>query len=546
MMALRLTLKLALKLTLAGLGVAAFLLVLIFALPLPIAPLPDESVEQTLNKPLNKTIAIQNINIVDVTTGELIENATVIIEQSRITSITTSSTTSSTTSNTTAAHPSLKPSTTIIDGSGKFLVPGLWDMHTHGLKLSPQLHHPLFIRYGVTSARDMSGCMSKEDSYWACPQDRLHWEAQSTAGQAVSPRYPLQSSYQTNGGNEVPSGFPDFFRLNALEDARTLTRFYADQEVDFIKTYTELSQHQFTELSLAAAENGIALAGHKPLKVPLTDALTAPMTSIEHGRLFMFECYGAIDALRSTDNPLALYNAEKIRQIIDHQDSQKCVSAMQAMAATSTYWVPTLTTLKMSAMSRNDSFRTDARLIQIPYIIKALLWEPDINRAARLGVDANGQFVHADYFDAVSQQINAANRAGVKLLVGTDNIDTYVFTGSSVHDELEMLVQAGLSPIEALRAATIHAAEFANKEGDLGSVSVGKKADLVIINHNPLTDINNIRSIDGVIFNGHYFDDKALQGLERFTIEMAQNIRINLHYLASLLMSPLMRVQLAD
>ena len=523
-------LKLALKLILPCLSVATLLLVLILALPLPVAPLPDEFV----NPQIDKAVAIQDINIVNVITGKLLENATVIIEQTRITSITV------------AEHPSLKPSMTVIDGTGKFLVPGLWDMHTHSLKLSPQLHHPLFIRYGVTSARDMSGCMSKEDSYWACPQDRHQWQKQSAAGQAVSPRYPLQSSYQTNGGNEVPDGYPDFFSLKKPEDAKILTRFYADQKVDFIKTYTELSQRQFSELALAASENDIALAGHKPLVVPLKDALAAPMTSIEHGRLFMFECYDAIDALRSAVNPLALYNAEKIRQIIEHQDSQKCTRAMQAMAASNTYWAPTLTTLKMSAMSRNDNFRADARLNQIPYVIKALLWAPDINRAATLGVDGNGRFVHADYFDAVSQQINAANSAGVKLLIGTDNIDTYVFTGSSVHDELEMLVLAGLSPIEALRVATIHAAEFAHKDDDLGSVTVGKKADLVIINHNPLTDINNIRSIEGVIFNGQYFDDKALQDLEDFTIEMAQSIRINLKYLANLLMSPLMRVQLAD
>lgn len=519
-------LKNVLKLAFISLGAATCLVVLTFALPLPSAPL--------LHKEPNKTIAIQDINIVDVISGELINNATVIIEHARITSVTA------------ASHPSFSASTTLIDGSGKFLVPGLWDMHTHSLKLSPQLHHPLFIRYGVTSVRDMSGCLSKEDSYWACPQDRRNWQERSIAGQAVAPRYPLQSSYQTNGGNEVPAGFPDYFRLHSAEDARTLTRFYVDQKIDFIKTYTELSQRQFTELSLAAGEKEIALAGHKPLTVSLTNALAAPMSSIEHGRLFMFECYSAIKALRSAVNPLSLYNAEKIRHIIEHQDAQECTRAMQEMAGSNTYWVPTLTTLKMSAMSRSDSFRADARLDQIPYIIKALLWEPDVNRAARLGVDANNDFVHADYFNAVSQQIGAANSAGVKLLVGTDNIDTYVFTGSSVHDELEMLVQAGLLPIEALRAATIHAAEFANRQDDLGSITVGKKADLVIINHNPLTDINNIRLIDGVIFNGQYFDYEALQDLEKFTIEMAQSIRINLHYLANLLMSPLMRVQLAD
>lgn len=495
-------------------------------LPLPVAPVPDSA--------SHDIIVIQDISVVDVVSGELIQNATVVIEQARITSITT------------MPPATQKPTTTAIDGTGKFLVPGLWDMHSHGLKLSPQLHHPLFIRNGVTSVRDMSGCLSSDDSHWACPEDRQAWQAMSLTGQAVSPRYPLQSSYQTNGGNEVPAGFPDFFRLNSYEDAQKLVSHYVDREVDFIKTYTELTQSQFAYLALTAIEGGISLAGHKPLTVSLEDALEAPMTSIEHGRLFMFECYKSIEDMRNADNPLSLYDAEKIRQIINNQDTQKCATAMQALAASNTYWVPTLTTLKMSAMSRNKNFRQDSRLNQIPYVIKKLLWEQDINRAARLGIDAKGLFVHEDYFNHVSQQVNDANRTGVKLLVGTDNIDTYVFTGSSVHDELEMLVLAGLSPIEALRAATIHAAEFAHMEKDLGTIAIGKIADLMIINGNPLTDINNIREIDGVIFNGQYFDQEALQNLEMYAVDMAQSIRINLHYLVGLFMSPLMRVQLAD
>jgi hypothetical protein len=260
----------------------------------------------------------------------------------------------------------------------------------------------------------------------------------------------------------------------------------------------------------------------------------------------MFECYQFIDSFRAADDPLALYNSQKIREITTFQDSQRCDELMKLMAQSETYWVPTLTTLKMSAMSRELNYLTDARLVEIPFLVKALIWNPDIRRAAESGFDEQGSFVHDDYFEMVSGQVASANAHGVKILAGTDNIDTYVFTGSSLHDELDMLVQAGLTPMQALQSATIDAARFSAQSDYLGSVRVGKKADMILLENNPLADIRNTRSIVGVVFNGDYFDEAALLELQHYTIKMARSLRINLNYLADLVMSPLMRVQIAD
>lgn len=480
------------------------------------------------------TFILRNISIVDVEAGEIVENAAVTFSSEGILSIQT-------------GQSEVVPSNaTVVDGQNLYLMPGLWDMHTHSLKLSPQLHHPLFLRHGITSVRDMSGCLDQDDSYWACPADRKSWELASLDGSGISPRYHQQSSYQTNGGNEVPSSSPEYFRLQTAQDASQASAFYLSQGVDFIKTYSELSREQFDNLSLAAAEQGLFLAGHKPLRVPLTDAIDAQMKSIEHGRLFMFECYQHIDSFRAADNPLALYNSQKIREITELQDTERCDDLMELMAQSETYWVPTLTTLKMSAMSREADYRTDSRLNEIPFLVKALIWNPDIDRAAESGFDELGGFVHGDYFEVVNRQIASAKAHGVKILAGTDNIDTYVFTGSSLHDELTMLVQAGLTPLQALQSATIDAAKFSGKDRELGSIQVGKKADMILLTENPLADIRNTRSIVGVVFNGNYFDESALAGLQQYTIDMALSLRINLHYLADLIMSPLMRVQLAD
>ncbi|MBN4053859.1 amidohydrolase family protein [Haliea sp. AH-315-K21] len=509
---------------LASLIALSVMLMTLLLMPLPKAPLVG----------VGGNFIIREINIVDVVNGRIIEDATVKIEHGRIASIQTGS------------ALVIPPDYVVIEAEGHYLAPGLWDMHTHGIKLSPQLHHPLFIRYGVTSVRDMSGCMEREDSYWACPQDRRKWENSSLAGESISPRYPLQSSYQTNGGNEVPAGYSDFFRLNSPENAGNMINFYSGQGVDFIKTYADLSAKQFAELAEASREGNFSLAGHKPMVVPLADALAADMTSIEHGRLFMFECYKEIEAFREEENPLSLYTPQKIRDIVNQQDQQQCSEHMHRMAGSETYWVPTLTTIKMSAMARDENYRNDKRLNTIPWLVRALLWEPDINRAANSGVDEQGRFVHGDYFEMASQQVGTAKAAGVKILAGTDNIDTYVFTGSSLHDELSMLVDAGFSPLQALQAATIDAAVFAGRDSDLGSVEVGKKADLIFLRDNPLLDISSSLDLAGVMFNGQYFDASALMALEQYAIDMAKSVRVNLHYLMGLLMSPLMRVQLAD
>ena len=477
--------------------------------------------------------AITRVRVIDTLNGAVSPPSTVLISGGRIVDVLDRDNTEHT-------------GFTEIPAEGKFLIPGLWDMHTHGLKLSPYIHHPLFIRYGVTSVRDMSGCLNEEDSYWACPTDRRGWEQEALQGDRVSPRYPLQSSYQTNGGNEVPDDFPDFFRLASEDDAEKLVSFYKNENVDFIKLYTELSQTQYDQLSSYANEADIAIAGHKPITVSLDHAMDTGMRSIEHGRLFAFECYEGISDFRNLENPIAHYNADFIRDMVTQQEEDKCLQQMNAMAQSSTWWVPTLTTLRMSAKAQDPLFLNDARLKYIPFSVQKLLWEPDINRAARKGNDSQGNFVHADFYTLAARQLALAQESGVSIMSGTDNIDTWVFSGASLHDELAYFVEAGLTPLEALQSATIFPARFAGLEQAFGSVDIGKQADLVLLNMNPLEDIRNTADIQAVFFNGYYFNTDALQILDTYTVEMASSIRINIRFLYDLLSSPLMRIQLAD
>ena len=510
------------------LGLAALLLLIAAAFLLYRWPLKGPAVQ-----PIKGDVFIANIHVVDVRNERIRRQQNVVITDGRIASISPA-----------ISHQKYS-NHRLIDGSDRYLMPGLWDMHTHGLKLSPFIHHPLFIRYGVTAVRDMSGCLDQDDAWWACPEDRRGWTEQANAGTRVSPAYHQQSSYQTNGGNEVPNGYADYFRLNSQQDATQLIDFYTTQGVDFIKTYSELSPDQFSWLAAASAEQGLLLAGHKPLKVPLRQALDSHMASIEHGRLFAFECYRGINRFRALPDPIAAYNADQIRAIIDQQDPHRCDELMRDMGNSQTAWVPTLTTLRMAADARDKNAPHESHLRFIPTVVKTLIWQPDVNRAAS-SVDQQGRFVHQDYYQLVKAQIQQAHQHQVKILVGTDNIDTHVYSGLSVHIELQNLVEAGLTTAEALKAATLWPAQFTGVADITGSLEEGKRADLIILSANPLADITNTQTIEAVLFNGHHYDQQALNALEQYVIDMAKSIHLNTKLMMHMLMSPLMRAQLAD
>jgi imidazolonepropionase-like amidohydrolase len=174
------------------------------------------------------------------------------------------------------------------------------------------------------------------------------------------------------------------------------------------------------------------------------------------------------------------------------------------------------------------------------------MWEPDADRMASSGTDASGRNIRKEMYHLARQHVGQAHASGAKILSGTDVFDTYVFPGFSIHDELVELVAAGLAPAAALRTATIDAAVFSGVEASYGSIAVGKTSDMLLLNANPLLDISNTRQIDGLFFNGFYFDRKSLDRLLDFAEQQAGSARANLHILWDAVRSPLLRLQFAD
>lgn len=501
--------------------------------PLPEAPGPASTAP----------LLLDNVSILDVETGQIHPHQAVWIDKGRIRKIAASDAIA--TDNNAALRTELMADGRLkVHAAGRFLMPGLSDMHTHSLQISPQLHHPLWIAAGVTAVRDLSGCMLQPDSFQACTADRKRWQQELKTGERTSPNYWLHSSYQLNGGPEVPADYPAFFKLQSAADAKALVEHYQAQGTDFIKVYEKLSQQQYQWLVAAANKTDMALAGHQPWLVSFTQMLDSGQRSVEHGRVFIFECADAIKAHKQ--QPLSRsFQPEQWRELLKSQNPALCLQLMQQMALSSTWWSPTLLTLQLGAKAGDVSFRQDVRLKYVPYL-QQLLWQGDADAMLERAQDSKGLNVHAELLVLAQQQLKQAQHAGVRILAGTDTPDSFVFAGSGLHDELALYQQAGLTALEVIQTATINPAIFADMAAETGSVAVGKTADLLLLNHNPLLDLATMREPEAVVLAGHWYPKTVLQQLESFAEEQAGSIRLNLHLLWDMLMSAPMRQQFAD
>ncbi|MGH8077313.1 MAG: amidohydrolase family protein, partial [Lysobacter sp.] len=272
---------------LAGLLIAlAIVLATLLIWPLPEMPRPG----------VTGDFLVKNVAIVDVLNGRLIAGRDVVVRDGRIDSVG-------------ASHSGRRQNgVVVVDGTGKFLVPGLWDMHVHSLKISPQYNHPLFIAAGVTGVREMWGCTSLPDSFVACREDIERWQQGLRDHSHLAPRYIQRGSFPINGKRGVPAAAPAFFKARNADEARALVAHHAADGVDLLKTYTNLSVAAYEALAAEAPKHGLLLAGHLPVRVSLEKALAAGQRSIEHPRVFLFECYRDAAAFRALPDPMAAYN----------------------------------------------------------------------------------------------------------------------------------------------------------------------------------------------------------------------------------------------
>ncbi|MGW4061886.1 amidohydrolase family protein [Amycolatopsis sp. NPDC004747] len=392
----------------------------------------------------------------------------------------------------------------VVDGRGRYLVPGLWDLHTHGIDYE-QVWPPLFLANGVTGIREMQGYDENRVT-----RDRI------ARGELLGPRVVLASSILDG---PVSLLGPPALRISNAEEARAAVRTAVAQRSDFVKVYFYLPKDVFAAIADECHRHGLPFAGHWPYRTRVLDAARAGQRSFEH--LFGLpiatssrrdEFLARLDATPFDPNaPRDFFNLarELDRQAAQAHDPAAAARHFAGLNALGSRLSPTFAVNRVISRPA-DAFAHDPRNKYIPQEILDY-WADRLTLFAPATPD---QIAQQDaYFDTQLQLVGEAHRAGVGILGGTDCENPYVYPGFSLHDELDFLVQAGLGPRQVLQAVTRDAAAFVGRADTAGTITPGKVADLVLLDADPLADIRAVRRIDTVVTDGRVLDRAALDKL---------------------------------
>jgi imidazolonepropionase-like amidohydrolase len=470
-----------------------------------------------------RDIAIVGAAVIDVAAGKAIAGQTIVVRGPRIVAMGPRATT-------TVPRGAL-----VVDGAGKFLMPGLWDMHGHIFPRATKpaderaWQLPLYVATGVTGVRDM----------WTNLEDFAQvrgWDEAALAGRLIAPRI-----VPTGPMFDGPTGI---FRNDAIvvadsADARRTVDSVARGGAHAVKIHNAIPRDAFFALAARAKERGLPLIGHVPGHVTVREALAAGQSDIEHS--------GASDGC---DTEAA--EAEAMRQragvgqrpapgviqqlLLDNHDDARCDDLMKELVRRRTWVTPTLVVARYMLIPDDSTITTRDELRFVPAAERAE-WNARRDSTQRRRMPPALAATRRNVFRAQEKLVATMQRAGVSLMIGTDMANDWLVPGFSVHDELAAFVESGVSPAEALRAATLTPARYLRATDSLGSVAAGRVADLVLLDADPLADIRNTRRIRAVFTRGRYLDRAALDavlsgaerggGAARQSVRMVDQIHIN-------------------
>ena len=410
---------------------------------------------------------------------------------------------------------------TTLDGRGKFLIPGLWDMHVH-LATSPEplfaerIMLPLFLAHGVVGVRDMGGPLERVLAL----RDRV------SKGALDGPRIITPGPFLDGAGD------PDsmFMRATTAEDARTAVRELSKAGVDFVKVQANLTREPYDAAIQEARARNLSVAGHVPVFLPVSHIVASGQRTIEHispalvgDAGLLFACSRREDELRdelmAIERDRAKTPADQIRaresrlraELVGSFDPEKAAALGRLLKEHRTWMVPTLIWSNSFRPLHQADTGADLPLDLIPATMRKRLVD---NRARYLKAAAPESLTAAaNTAGAASRAVGVLQAAGAPILAGTDTYDGFVVPGFSLHQELRLLAAAGLSPLEVLQAATRNGALLRNAIDTEGTVARGKRADLVILEADPLLDARSLSRIHAVVLNGRLVSRTALDGL---------------------------------
>ena len=426
-------------------------------------------------------ISIRHVTVVNVATGVEQKDQTVRILGNRIVSIAA----------TQAGDDALPDS---VDAHGGYLIPGLWDMHVH---VHDRDELPLYIANGVTGIRIMSG-----------DKDTAGLRAE-LAKQSPSPQIYLASAIVDGS----PAIWPGSIVVKKAADARRAVDEIKAGGADFIKVYSRVPRDAYFAIADEAKQQHIAFEGHIPDEITAQEASAAGQRSMEHLLGIGIACSSDQARLMGTLNRAQFFRDRLAVEVEAYRslDQAKCQALLAEFRNNDTWQVPTLTLNRMWGRLDDSKFTSDPRLAYIDRRFRDRWDERTEPQRRRWG---NGEFQMVRGIFAMDEHVvGAMFRAGVPLMAGTDAMNPYCFPGFSLHDELALMVESGMTPLAALQAATVGPAKFMGRSAEIGTIEAGKIADLVLLRGDPLADIHNTTQIVGVWAQAKYFDGAALAGM---------------------------------
>ena len=426
-------------------------------------------------------VVLTHVTVIDTTGGPARADMTVVVQGKRITQV----------APTGRAH--LPKDALQIDGTGKFLIPGLWDMHIHAffgdwVPGGREVTLPLLLANGVTGVRDMGSDLDLV----------LQARRDVARGQLLGPRM-VVSGPMLDGPT---TQFPASIAIATPEDGRQAVKRLKSRGVDFIKIQSYVPREPYLAIADESRKQKIAFAGHVPDAIRATKAAQAGQQSFEH-LIGLFEGSSTVeDALmKGPKGParfLETFNAEK-------------EAALISLLAKRRIWqCPTLFWERGQWLVDVIDPAQDPDIRYAPASWREKSW-PSFTAGIIKDLATDPLAVRQKFVQHELGIVKRLHLAGVPFLAGTDTpAGVDVMPGFSLHRELQRFVDAGLTPLEALQTATLNPAKFLGQQADLGSVQKGKLADLVLLDANPLDDIGNTRRIAAVIANGRYLSRAAL------------------------------------
>jgi hypothetical protein len=461
--------------------------------------LPAARSQQKLQQ---NVLVISDVTVIDATGAPAKPNMTVIITGDRITKIAKT------------GEVAIPKNAQVVDGTGKFLIPGLWDMHVHAVLGSlPERFFPLFIANGVTGVRDMAADLKLAKQL----------RKEINEGKRVGPRF--IAGQMVDGPMPVWPGLP--ISISDEASARQTAASVKDRGADFIKVYSLIPRPAYFALADEAKKLRITFAGHVPISVSAFEVSDAGQKSIEHLEGILRASSTIEPELRSTleEALKAAKDTDQMRRslvdalnktefrALDTYSEEKATALFARLAANGTWQAPSLVLHRAGAFMDDSDFTNDPRLKYVPRDIRDDWKNQDDFRLKNRRAESSAR--HRMLFQKQLELIMGMHRAGVKLLAATDSLGWYVVPGFSLHDELELFVKAGLNPMEALQTATRNPAIYLGLIDMVGTIEMGKKADLVLLEANPLENISNTKRITAVIVDGRLIPKVSLDKMLR-------------------------------